>query len=110
MCGTKHESNEILIHKKLKDIPEDKRITGYELCPEHQKLHEDGYIALVVAKRYSTDGRTRMKLGEGDRTGEIVHMKRAVFSKLFDVDEEVASLEMIYIDEEVLGKIKAMQQ
>ena len=106
ICLTKHTYNtEILLHKQLKDIPEDRRVTGYGLCEEHQRLADEGYIALVEATA-PKEGNT-LKQEEALRTGRIAHLKRDVFSEVFD--QEAPDLDMVFVDVGVLDMLDKMQ-
>ena len=103
ICSNKHTHNtEILIHKRLKDIPKDKRITGYSLCEEHQELADKGYIALVEASN-GTEGGT-LTLQNAERTGRLVHVKRDVFNDLFNV--EAPDLGMIFVGVGVIAHLE----
>lgn len=103
VCGVKHTHNtEVLIHKRLRDIPEDKRVTGYGLCKEHERLFEEGYIALVGALEPA--GNTRVKLEDAHRTGAVIHMKRDVFKATFDT-EIADDLPMVFVDDEVVALV-----
>lgn len=105
VCGTKHTHNtEILIHKQLKDIPKDERITGYGLCEEHQRLADEGYIALVEVQALK-EGNT-LKQEEALRTGRIAHLKRDKFSEVFD--QGAPDLDMIFVGVGVLDVLESM--
>ena len=107
VCGKSHSGKEIFIHKQLKPIKE-VPITGTSLCEEHQKLSDDGYIALVVIdldKSTNVDD-TRLKPEDAYRTGDIMHMRREVYSRMFDNHDEPH--DMTYIDMELYTKLKTM--
>lgn len=104
ICGSVHEHNtEVLIPKRLKDIPDDKRITGYGLCEEHDKLFKDGYIALIGAN--APEGTDTLKNEEADRTGDLVYLKREVFKYIFGT-EISDGLPMVFVDPEVIQILK----
>jgi len=47
VCGAKYKTDTILIHKRLsKSLPHN-AVTGWGMCNEHQKLKDDGYIAMI---------------------------------------------------------------
>ena len=99
VCGHIHKYNtEVLIHKRLGDITN--TFTGKGLCEEHSKLHEDGYIALVVIVNSPTEGTEILKQEDADRTGQIIHMKREAFRDICNtpLDEE---LPMVFINEDL---------
>ena len=104
VCGTTHTFNtEILIHKNLRSIPEDKRCIGYGLCESHQKLFDENYIACVVAT--NAGEHEKMQLDEAIRTGEIFHLKKTVFNEIFDIVLP-DNLELTFITPEVATIIK----
>jgi hypothetical protein len=77
VCLKVHTDNtEILIHKHLKDIPEDRRFTGMQLCEEHQKQFDDGYVFMVAVE--SEDP-------EVVRTGSILSIQRSDLVQIQDV-------------------------
>lgn len=55
VCGQTHAVG-ILLDRRLKDSLEPETVTGCSLCPEHAKLDQDGYIALVVTADVPEDG------------------------------------------------------
>ena len=100
ICGSKHTHNtEILIHKQLRDIPEDKRVTGFGLCKEHDALFQKGFLALVGA--VPPEKGNRLQIEEAVRTGAIIHIKRELFNERFDA-EVPESLPMVFVDDEVV--------
>jgi len=109
VCGKLFDSGEILLDRRLRDIPEDKAITGFGLCDEHQKLHAEGFIALVEA---DTEKSTPLPNGNlnhqgAHRTGRLMHMKRHVADDLFNT-ELPSELAMVYIDEMAFDQIMGM--
>jgi hypothetical protein len=105
ICGVIHEHNtSILLDTHLNDIDPDKTVTGFGLCEEHDKLHKDGYLALIVVKT-PPEGTTMLTMDNAERTGECIHIKREVVSDTFKSD---ISVPMAFIDEASAQKIKDM--
>lgn len=107
ICGIKHTyGTEILLHKQLKKIPKDQRVTGYGLCEEHQKLLDDGYIALVAVNNAPTQADNAvLKVENADRTGDILHLRKTIFNEMFNTtisDEQ----KFVFIDKEVCEILK----
>ncbi len=108
ICNKTHTHNtEILLHKQLRAIPKDKRLTGYSLCAEHAKLFEDGYVALVGCDESKS---TFLKNGNMDpagayRSGDIMHIKRSIWNDIFDmpVDEKQ---EFVFCDEDAIHMLR----
>jgi hypothetical protein len=104
VCGTEFETNGILLDTRLRDSLEYKTRTGYDLCPEHQRMFEEGYIHLVVAE---SDDRSSnlLKIEDAHYTGEIISVKRDVLSQLVNTDID-AKFPFVYIEPEAAAIIK----
>lgn len=109
VCGMIHTHNTgILINKHLQEIHKDKTITDYGLCEEHDKLFQEGYIALIVADENShISSNGNLKMENANRTGELVHMKRDVFNDILSTKIS-NDQEMIFIDKELFDKLNEM--
>jgi len=102
VCLDIHESGEILIHKRLKDIPEEKTVTGLELCKEHEKLYNADYLALVVINTDSYQNSVAPE--DADYTGQILHIKYEVFNNLMKTPVDIDT-PMVYIDVEMYDSL-----
>ncbi len=106
ICGNTHEHNTgILINKRLKEIPEDKRITGYGLCKRCDDLTEE-YIALVAI---DPDKSVMKSNGNVDpegvyRTGDIAHIRRSKVNEVFNIELD-ATLPFICVEQEVINQL-----
>src|SRR3546814_20782436 len=47
VCGARFDTGAILLDKRLRASMERHTATGWGLCPEHQKLSDAGFVALV---------------------------------------------------------------
>ena len=47
VCGTRFDTGAILLDRRLRASMERHTATGWGLCPEHQKLSDEGFVALV---------------------------------------------------------------
>jgi hypothetical protein len=75
ICLVEHEHNtELLLNKKLEDIPEDQRVTGWGLCDPHDFMYEEGLIALVEVIEGTENGRTELNQSDANRTGNLAHI------------------------------------
>ena len=91
ICLTDHTET-VLLNKHMKDTFENKAYRyGFELCPEHQKLYDEGYIALVGVD------------SDQKRTGEICHIRKTVFEQIFKPMDKAP---MFFCDQEVIEQIK----
>lgn len=116
ICGKEYETGAILMDRRLRKSFESRYvITGYGECDDCKKRLDDGYIALIVIKNAETEGRSRLKMEDANRTGEILFLK-AEFAKhifvgiQFSEDHEIAVQlpRMAFISEE--GCVKLRQQ
>ena len=88
VCGTAFDTGAILLDKRLRAIMERHTATGWGLCPEHQRLSDDGFVALVECdpqRSGSPAGGGRVKPEQAYRTGRLAHLKREAFSQVFNV-------------------------
>lgn len=114
VCGVIHEFNTgILIDKRMKDIKPnmgDKVVTDYGLCERHQKLFDDGYIALIeIDNTHNDPDANTLKFKEANRTGNIAFLKRDrvkdIFTSRVNIPEEQ---ELVFIVTEAFTLIKKM--
>ncbi len=106
VCGCEFESGEVLLHKNLREIPKNKRCTGWGICPEHQKLHSEGYLALVEATSDNPSSQT-LTQETAIRTGRIIHMKYDVADKM--LTPKVSRVhKMVFIDPDAFDMIYQM--
>lgn len=110
VCGVAFDTGNLLLDKRLRASFERYTTTGWGLCPEHQRLFEEGYVALVECdpeRSGLSSGVSRLKPENAYRTGRLAHVKRDVFPKLFNVpitDEHAC----VFIEPEVMAHLQAM--
>ena len=101
VCGARH-ADSVLI--QTRDITHPKlgreTSTGWAMCPEHQKLKDEGYVAMVVVT--NTEQPT---LETANRTGDIMHVRESVWPRIFNVP--VPPKGLAFIDTEAFTQIKA---
>jgi hypothetical protein len=87
VCGARFDTGAILLDRHLRASMEHQTVTGWGLCPEHQKLSDDGFVALVECdpQRSGSQAGGRMKPEQAYRTGRLAHLRRAVFAQVFNV-------------------------
>ena len=54
VCGLEYDSGSTLLDKRLRASLETHTTTGWGLCPEHQRLFEDGFVANVIPREVVT--------------------------------------------------------
>ncbi|PRG59009.1 ATPase [Burkholderia multivorans] len=88
VCGSTFETGNILLELRVRPNLDRYTATGWGLCPEHQKLADEDYVALVECdpQRSGLSADTeRVKPGQVHRTGRVAHLKRHLFSRIFSV-------------------------
>ena len=112
VCAKDFDTGSILLDMRLRERFEHTTLTGWGLCPEHQKLYEDGYIALVGAdetKSSKTPGGNVTPEG-AYRTGEIAHLKFEAFDRIVNVSgrgSDGKRYPMMFCDPEVIKLLAA---
>jgi hypothetical protein len=120
VCLTTHDTGDILMDTRvrrdrygavrgMRKTFDRHTVTGYSLCPECQKLDNDGYIALIGVdpeKSTYTDTGT-LKNENAYRTGRFAHLKRSVALKLFDMPPETFDNSLAFVDDEVITVLQA---
>ena len=88
VCGTAFDTGNILLDKCLRASLERHRSTGWGLCDEHRRLFDEGFVALVECdpeRSGKPTGTDRLKPEAAYRTGRLAHLKREVFTGVFNV-------------------------
>lgn len=104
VCQIAFNTGAILLDKGLKERFDMHTLTGHSLCPEHQKLADDGYIALVVVSNSQTSSNLKPK--DATPTGEFMHIKVEAFKKLFNTEVDTSKVPMVYAEPELLKLIE----
>lgn len=109
VCGQKFDTGSLLLDQRLRKTFEHKTLTGWGHCPEHKKLHDEGYIALVEIDPDKSD-----KLPNGNispsgawRTGRLAHIRMRAFMRLFNI--QVPEGQLIFIEPGVIEKLEKLQ-
>ncbi len=108
VCGVAFDTGAILLDKRLRASMERHTATGWGLCAEHQKLADDGFVALVECdpQRSGSSG-GRLKPEQAYRTGRLAHIKRHVFTQVFNVPIE-ANQSCVFVEPGVIDRLQAM--
>lgn len=108
ICGTIEDTGSILMDKRLKERFDNYTITGLNYCKECQDKKDKGYLALIVAKETNEiKNKGSIEFNEANRTGEIIHIKREAFNKLFK-QKVKADLDFMFCSEELRDKLKQL--
>lgn len=103
-CGTV-TADAVLLHKRVRPVFDDskKLVTGFKLCPAHQQLADEGYVALVeIDPAQSTQPFTPFT---AFRTGKVGHIRREKFPKLFNVPL-TDDTPMVYVEPGILDALE----
>jgi len=101
-CGKNFDSGSILLDRTLSKSMNGKTVTGFEICNECNKPN---YVLLVgIDSNKSTFSPNRnINIENAYRTGEIIHIKKDVADKLFNIEIKTP---MLYVDEYVVKFFK----
>lgn len=107
ICGTKHDTDALLLDTRMRDKFEMKTVSGYGLCKECQSKRDNEYIALVVCDETKSNiaGDT-LKMENAYRTGEIFHIKKEAAKQIFNKVKDIAKRDMVFIDSKLAKQLK----
>ena len=109
VCGKLHDTGAILLDRRLRDSMEQHTVTHYALCPEHLKLHEDGYIAFIGVPNDYHPQDNKANVNDTPRTGDIVHIRRELAKQIIPaITDAHLALPFIFISQEGIDQIKEM--
>lgn len=114
VCGCAYDTESLLIDTRLRDRFEMNTLTGWGLCPEHQKLFDDGYLAIVAVDETKS---SRNENGEitpvgAWRLGEIAHLRQEMAEKVFSApmrDKNGNRHELVFCELSVIEYLKSIQ-
>ena len=110
VCATPFDTGSILLDRRLRASMEHHTTTGWGLCPEHERLRSEGFVALVECDPQRSGARSgdgRLKPAQAYRTGRLAHLKREVFARVFDV-AIAAEQAVVFVEPDVNEKLQAM--
>jgi hypothetical protein len=102
VCGKASDTGNILLDTRLRPTFERNTVVGYgPLCGECQKQTGE-YVALVGVKNAPKSG-VMMSPEEAHRTGDIVWVRRSVWSKIFNLPEPSVQA---FVEPGVIARLK----
>jgi len=110
VCGKVYDTGSILLDRRLRASLDRHTVTGYGLCPEHEKLHEEGFIALIEcdpAKSDAPNAEGTLKPWQVYRTGIVTYLKREAFLRLFDIPDTEKLSPCMFVEPGVTQLIKS---
>jgi len=109
VCGITYDTGAILIDRRLRQSLEKYTCTGSGLCPEHKRLYDEGFVALVECdpeKSGSPPAGALLNPAEAYRTGRIAHLKRALCAQVFNVPIG-SELPYVFVEPGVIEKLQS---
>lgn len=105
VCLAVFDTGTILFDKRLRQSMERNTVTHWEMCAEHKKLFDEGYIALVELTREPRGGEDVLCV---PRTGQIAHIREAAWPKIMNVPAPPKKL--CVVEPGVVGKVMALME
>ncbi len=105
VCAKEHATG-ILFNQRLRHTLDPKTVTGWEMCPEHQKMKDEGYIALVGIDHAKSD--VGLTLGGVWRIGMFAHLRGHVWPQIFNVPPPEKKL--CFVDKDTLDLLAKIPQ
>lgn len=107
VCGLVFKTDALLLDRCMRKRFEPNTLTGMGMCPEHDKLNKDGYIAFVGIdpKKSSSSNKGFMQGEDAHRTGRLMHIRRTVAKKMFNMPTEQLDSPVAFIDDAVIDLI-----
>jgi len=107
VCTKKHDEV-VLLDRRLRKTLTSDEMMGFDLCEEHQKLCNDGYVALVgIDENKST---MPYKVESVYRTGAIAHLKIEAFTEIFNAEVPENPFHLSFCDDDVFTDLAKLQQ
>ena len=102
-CGRSHDTGSLLMDKRGRERFDSMHtVTGWGLCPEHQKMVDDGYRLFVAIDRGKSSGN---KPGDVYRTGPIAGVRTAVADEILPGS---AGHTLCWVEPEVIEALQTM--
>jgi hypothetical protein len=108
VCGKNVPTGTLFLDKRLKERFEQYTATGFDLCDEHKKQIEEGYVFLVGCDMSRTEIETNgtSKPENWYRTGKILGIRKKVAKQIFNIP--ITKSDVFPCDDEAIDKIMEM--
>ena len=106
VTGKPYDTEELLFDLRLEPTFEKYTITGYGICPEVQRLLDEGNVALVgiIPEKSNLTGTEGVKAEDVYRSGIICYIRDYAFEHIFK--QKVPPQKFIFIDTKVINQLK----
>ena len=105
ICGHEHETNSILLDKRLKDSMEHYTVTGYDHCDDCKGKLDDDYIALVEIVNNPGKDKNVLRNEEAQRTGTIAWIRKPIAAQLFN---RTITTPMAFVNHDIIEYLQSM--
>jgi hypothetical protein len=115
VCCKAYDTNAILLHKQLRPVLDRHTVTGWGMCPEHQKLKDEGYVALIEideAKSTPSVGHNphgQIQPNDAYRLGRVVHVRVSAWDNIFK-GQPVPLHRVTFVESAVVDMLEKLQQ
>lgn len=108
ICLTVFETGAILLDQRLRNSFERHTLTGHSPCAQCQEQLDQDFVALIETADTEKNDTATMDV---PRSGNLVFMKREVFSQVFNIPPPAADeLPMVLIAPGVIQQLEAMRE
>lgn len=113
ICGKDFDTGSILLHKQLRPVFEHTTVTGMGICPEDDKMIQDGYLALIEIDPEKSHAQHNKPVQEQNayRTGGMAWLARSALRGLLGAhpyDDLGNPLPFVFVEKGVLDKLREM--
>jgi ssDNA-binding Zn-finger/Zn-ribbon topoisomerase 1 len=91
VCTKQYDTGSILLDTRLRNKLERHNVVGWGLCPEHEKLFNDGYFHLVEINPKLSSGN---KASEVYRTGRVASIR-----EIFNLPDEAYEKPVLWVED-----------
>jgi len=105
LCLIKHDPL-VLLDRRLKETLTNDEFAGFKLCDEHQKLKDDGFIALLCIDEDMSP--RPISIATAHRTGSYMHLKADAYKQIIDTDLPENDFNLAFCSEEMVGILQGI--
>ena len=109
VCRNTYETGALLLDRRSRPSMQAHTTTGWGLCPEHKKLHDDGFIALIecdAEKSGRPAAGSNVRPEDAYPTGVVAYLKRERLGQVFNIPID-PNLPCMFVETGVIDRLKA---
>lgn len=103
VCLKEHDPVVLLNTRMAKTLTRHE-FAGWAMCEEHQKLKDEGYVALIAV----SDQGSMVTLENANRTGHTAHVRQAVWAHIFNVP--LSDKGLAFVSPEIITYLQKLTQ